>query len=46
MLYVSKVVDRSRGWPEDFLFDTYYAKVQGKALLFPWITPLPLIHTL
>ena len=26
-LYISKVSDHSRGWPEGSLFDSYYTKV-------------------
>ena len=43
----SKAGDHSRGWPEGSLFDSYYTKVQGRALLLSLdCSVLPLIRTL
>ena len=39
-IYISKVGDHSRGWPEGSLFDSYYTKVYGRALLLPSIASL------
>ena len=33
LLFISKIGDRSRGWPEGSLFDSYYTKLLGRALL-------------
>ena len=45
--YISKVGDHSRGWPEGSLFDSYYTKVYGRAILLSLdCSTLPLIHTL
>ena len=33
-LYMSKAGDHSQEWLEEFLFNSYYTKVKGKALLF------------
>ena len=38
-IYSCKVGDRSRGWYEGSLFDSYYTK-GGGATSFPWIAPL------
>ena len=40
-------VDHSRGWPEGFLFNSYYTKVEGMVLLLSLdCSTLPLICTL
>ena len=47
MQYGKKVGDRSRGWPEGSLFDSYFTKMLGRAqLLSLYCTTLLLIHTL
>ena len=47
MSKVSKVSDQSRGLPEGSLFDSYYTKVSGRALLLSLdCSTLPLILTL
>ena len=44
---VSKVGDRIRGWPEGSLFNSFYTKMLGRALLLSLdCSTLPLIHTL
>ena len=44
---ILKAGDHSRGWPEGSLFDSYYTKVLGRALLLSLGCPtLPLIRTL
>ena len=44
---VSKVGDRSRGWPEGSLFNSYYTEVLGRALLLSLdCSTLPSIRTL
>ena len=44
---IGKLDDRSRGWPEGFLFNSYYTEVLGKALLYSLdCFTLPWIHTL
>ena len=44
---VSKVGDRSRGWPEGSLFNSYYTKVYGREQLQSLdCSTLPLICTL
>ena len=46
-IYISKVGDRSREWPEIFLFDSYNIKVLERALLLSlYCSTLPLIRTL
>ena len=32
-IYICKLADRSRGWPEGSLFNSYYNEVSGRALL-------------
>ena len=45
--YLVKVDDHSRGWPKGPLFDSYYTKVLGRALLLSLnCSTLPLIRTL
>ena len=47
MLQVSKVSNRSRGWPEGSLFNSYYTEVEGRALLLSLdCSTWPLIITL
>ena len=42
-----KVGDRSRGWPEGSIFNSYYIEVSGRALLLSLdCSALPLIRTL
>ena len=46
-IYIGKVVDGSQGWPKGSLFNSYYSKVQGRALLLSLdCSTLPLIRTL
>ena len=46
-IYKSKVGDHSWRWPEGFLFDSYYIKVERRALLLSLdCSTLPLIRTL
>ena len=46
-MFLSKVGDCSRGWPEGSIFNSYYTEMEGRALLLSLdCSILPLIRTL
>ena len=40
LLNISKLATVVKGDPKAPFFNSYYTKVEGRVLLFPWIAPL------